>query len=210
MLAHCVVQWCHLHGGATHKVTFPSADEVQTGFGRLGGDCWWAFEQQADAVPDIVTVGKPFGNGMPLAAVICRREVAASFAKGPEYFNTFGGNPVCCAAGLAVLDTIEAAGLREHATRVGAYFKDRLAALAASPAGRLIGNVRGQGTAASGTIEAPLQPRTSLIQLHSKTFKAYSRPIQVPFISSAFRSQASLNILDRLLPLAFLSSAAFM
>lgn len=120
------------------------ADEVQTGFGRFG-NCWWAFQQQEGAVPDIVTVGKPFGNGMPLAAVVCRKEVAASFAQGPEYFNTFGGNPVSCAAGLAVLDAIESGGLRQHAQVVGEYLKAQLSQLQKTPAGRVIGDIRGQG-----------------------------------------------------------------
>lgn len=73
------------------------ADEVQTGLGRFG-EWWWGFEEQG-VVPDIVTMGKPMGNGMPLAAVVCTREIAEAFAAGPEYFNTFGGNPVCAAAG---------------------------------------------------------------------------------------------------------------
>ena len=74
------------------------ADEVQVGFGRFGTH-YWGFQQQGpDVVPDIVTMGKPFGNGMPLAAVVCTREIADSFNNGLEYFNTFGGNPVCAAA----------------------------------------------------------------------------------------------------------------
>eukprot|EP00854_Cymbomonas_tetramitiformis_P011938 gene11938-14100_t len=81
------------------------ADEVQTGFGRFGTH-YWGFQQQG-VVPDIVTMGKPFGNGMPLAAVVCSQAVAESFHNGLEYFNTFGGNPVCAAAGLAVLEVVE-------------------------------------------------------------------------------------------------------
>ena len=69
------------------------ADEVQVGFGRCG-EHFWGFEQQG-VVPDIVTMGKPFGNGMPLAAVVTTPEIGESFANGLEYFNTFGGNPVC-------------------------------------------------------------------------------------------------------------------
>src|SRR4029453_15018631 len=78
------------------------ADEVQTGLGR-GGSLFWGFETQG-VVPDIVTIGKPLGNGHPLAAVITTREIAASFDNGMEYFNSFGGNPVSCAGGLAVFD----------------------------------------------------------------------------------------------------------
>eukprot|EP00967_Tisochrysis_lutea_P078834 scaffold107498_cov33-Tisochrysis_lutea.AAC.2 len=119
------------------------ADEVQTGLGRCGSN-WWAFEQQK-VVPDIVTLGKPFGNGMPLAAVVATRSISEAFAMGPEYFNTFGGNPVCAAAGLAVLDTIEREGLRERAQIVGDFLMAALRTLAQERAGRLIGDVRGLG-----------------------------------------------------------------
>jgi 4-aminobutyrate aminotransferase-like enzyme len=80
------------------------ADEVQFGFGRTGTH-FWGFETQ-DVVPDIVTMGKPIGNGHPLAAVATTPEIAAPFKTGMEYFNTFGGNPVSCAVGLAVLDVL--------------------------------------------------------------------------------------------------------
>jgi len=117
------------------------ADEVQVGFGRFG-DHFWAFEQQG-VMPDIVTMGKPFGNGMPLAAVVTTREVSDAFNNGLEYFNTFGGNPVCCAAGLAVLDVIRDERLQEHAAQVGAHLQARLRALQESRP--LIGDVRGRG-----------------------------------------------------------------
>jgi 4-aminobutyrate aminotransferase-like enzyme len=120
------------------------ADEVQVGFGRLG-EHFWGFEQQG-VVPDVVTMGKPFGNGFPLAAVVCRAEIAASFHNGLEYFNTFGGNPVACAAGLAVLDILEREGLQWRAAAVGAHLRRRLQQLADDPsAGRLLGEVRGAG-----------------------------------------------------------------
>ena len=93
------------------------ADEVQVGFGRAGSS-FWAFEEHG-VVPDIVTMGKPIGNGHPLAAVVTTPEIADSFNNGMEYFNTFGGNPVSCRIGLAVLDVIEEEGLQEHARRVG-------------------------------------------------------------------------------------------
>ena len=86
------------------------ADEVQVGLGRAGSHLW-AFETQG-VVPDIVTMGKPIGNGHPLGAVVTTPEIAASFANGMEYFNTFGGNPVSCAIGLAVLDVIRGEGLQ--------------------------------------------------------------------------------------------------
>ena len=117
------------------------ADEVQTGFGRDGA-YMWAFEHQ-DVVPDIVTMGKPIGNGHPMAAVVTTPEIARAFANGMEYFNSFGGNPVSCAVGMAVLDVIEEEGLKAHAHDVGAYFMAGLQSLATRHA--LIGDVRGRG-----------------------------------------------------------------
>jgi hypothetical protein len=117
------------------------ADEVQVGFGRVGTD-FWAFETQG-VVPDIVTMGKPIGNGHPLGAVVTTPEIAASFANGMEYFNTFGGNPVSCHAGLAVLDVLETEGLQERARETGVELLDSLRALMDRHA--LIGDVRGRG-----------------------------------------------------------------
>ena len=117
------------------------ADEVQTGFGRMGTH-FWAFEPQG-VVPDIVTMGKPMGNGHPLGAVVTTPEIAASFANGMEYFNTFGGNPASCAVGLAVLDVLEDEGLQEHARVVGAHLADGLRGL--MDRHELIGDVRGRG-----------------------------------------------------------------
>ncbi len=118
------------------------ADEIQVGFGRVGSH-FWGFQTQ-DVVPDIVTMGKPMGNGYPVAAVVTTREIAASFdKKGMEYYNTFGGTQVSCAVGLAVLDVIEEQGLQRHARETGAYLKDRLQGLSEKHA--LIGDVRGEG-----------------------------------------------------------------
>jgi 4-aminobutyrate aminotransferase-like enzyme/Ser/Thr protein kinase RdoA (MazF antagonist) len=117
------------------------ADEVQTGFGRAGSH-FWMFQTQ-DAVPDIVTLGKPIGNGHPMGAVITTPEIAASFANGMEYFNTFGGNPVSCAVGLAVLDVIRDEGLQENARETGEYLLTGLQDLSARHLA--IGDVRGQG-----------------------------------------------------------------
>jgi 4-aminobutyrate aminotransferase-like enzyme len=100
------------------------ADEVQTGLGRIGSHMW-AFEAEG-ITPDIVTIGKPFGNGHPLAAVVCTEEIAQAFHNGMEYFNTFGGNPVSCAIGLGVLDEIEEKGLQLHAFDLGQYIKEEL------------------------------------------------------------------------------------
>jgi 4-aminobutyrate aminotransferase-like enzyme/Ser/Thr protein kinase RdoA (MazF antagonist) len=117
------------------------ADEVQTGFGRAGTH-FWVFETQ-DVVPDIVSLGKPIGNGQPLGAVVTTPEIAASFANGMEYFNTFGGNPVSCAAGLAVLDVIRDEELQQNALEVGEYLKEGLRQLRDEHT--LIGDVRGLG-----------------------------------------------------------------
>jgi 4-aminobutyrate aminotransferase-like enzyme len=117
------------------------ADEVQVGFGRLGTH-FWGFETQG-VVPDIVVLGKPIGNAFPLAAVVTTPEIAASFANGMEFFCTFGGNPVACAAGLAVLDALEAEHLQERALRVGSHWIDALRKLQENHA--LLGDVRGSG-----------------------------------------------------------------
>jgi 4-aminobutyrate aminotransferase-like enzyme/Ser/Thr protein kinase RdoA (MazF antagonist) len=117
------------------------ADEVQVGFGRLGTH-FWGFETQA-VVPDIVVLGKPIGNAFPLAAVVTTPEIAASFNNGMEFFSTFGGNPVACAAGLAVLDVLAEEHLQENALRVGSYLIARLKSLEEKRA--LIGDLRGSG-----------------------------------------------------------------
>ncbi len=117
------------------------ADEVQVGFGRVGTH-WWGFDVQG-AAPDIVTLGKPIGNGHPLGAVVTTRAIADAFDNGMEYFNTFGGNPVSCAIGLAVLDVIEDEGLMENARVAGERFQAGLRELAASHP--IIGDVRGLG-----------------------------------------------------------------
>jgi len=116
-------------------------DEVQVGFGRVGSH-FWGFETQG-VVPDIVTMGKPIGNGHPLGAVVTTPAIAESFANGMEYFNTFGGNPVSCAIGLAVLDVIEEEGLQQHAGRVGSHLLEGFRSLMGRhPA---VGDVRGRG-----------------------------------------------------------------
>lgn len=117
------------------------ADEVQPGFGRTG-EHFWGFEKDA-VVPDIVTMGKPIGNGHPLAATVTRKDLAQKFAEQTDYFNTFGGNPVSAAAGIAVLDIIEREQLQKNALEVGNYLKDGLRTLAAEYP--LIGDVRGTG-----------------------------------------------------------------
>jgi 4-aminobutyrate aminotransferase-like enzyme/Ser/Thr protein kinase RdoA (MazF antagonist) len=117
------------------------SDEVQVGFGRVGSHMW-AFETQG-VVPDIVTLGKPIGNGHPIGAVITTPEIAASFDNGMEYFNTFGGNPVSCATGLAVLDVLESEDLMHHAEVVGSRLLEGLKALQSRF--EILGDVRGRG-----------------------------------------------------------------
>jgi 4-aminobutyrate aminotransferase-like enzyme len=119
----------------------PIADEVQVGFGRLGDDMW-GFGSQG-ALPDIVTMGKPIGNGHPLGAVVTTRAIADAFANGMEYFNTFGGNPVSAAIGLAVLDVIAEEGLQEHARVTGEHLLAGLRGL--QDRHDPIGDVRGKG-----------------------------------------------------------------
>ncbi len=97
------------------------ADEVQVGFGRIG-EHFWGFELDG-VVPDIVTLGKPIGNGHPLGAVVTTPEIADSFLTGMEYFNTFGGNPVSAEIGLAVLDVIADERLQERALEMGARLR---------------------------------------------------------------------------------------
>lgn len=117
------------------------SDEVQTGCGRMG-KTFWGF-QLFGVVPDIVTIGKPLGNGHPLAAVACTQEVAEKFANGMEYFNTFGGNPVSCAIGTEVLKIVIRDKLQENALNIGEFLKDELRKLAIEFP--IIGDVRGQG-----------------------------------------------------------------
>ena len=116
------------------------ADEVQVGFGRVGTH-FWGFETQG-VVPDVVTLGKPIGNGFPLGAVITTPAIADAFHNGMEYFNTFGGSPVACAVGLAVLDVMRDEGLQERALRVGGALKAGLETLRRFP---VVGDVRGLG-----------------------------------------------------------------
>ena len=117
------------------------ADEVQSGFAR-SGDHLWGFEAH-DVVPDIVTLGKPIGNGLSMAAVVTTPEIVASLMQETDFFSTTGGNPVSCAAGLAVLDVLEQEGLQERAARVGSLLRSQIETLAEQHP--LIGDVRGAG-----------------------------------------------------------------
>jgi len=136
---------------------------VQVGFGRLGTH-FWGFEQHG-VVPDIGTMGKPMGNGHPLAAVVTTRAVAEAFDTGMRYFNTFGGNPFSCDIGLAVLDEVERGGLQQRAAHIRRVFLERLRGLADRHP--LIGDVRGSGLylgvelVRDRTTKSPRRPRRS-------------------------------------------------
>jgi 4-aminobutyrate aminotransferase-like enzyme len=117
------------------------ADEVQAGHGRSGNHLW-SF-QPSGIEPDMVVMGKPMGNGFPVAALVARSEVLAAVPEETELFSTFGGNPVACAAALAVLAVIEEEGLTGHAAAMGGYLREGLLALQARHP--LIGDVRGEG-----------------------------------------------------------------
>ncbi|XP_031207257.1 5-phosphohydroxy-L-lysine phospho-lyase isoform X2 [Mastomys coucha] len=120
------------------------ADEIQVGFGRVGKH-FWAFQLEGkDFVPDIVTMGKSIGNGHPVACMATTQAVSRAFeATGVEYFNTFGGNPVSCAVGLAVLDVLKTEQLQAHATNVGSFLMEHLSQQKAKHP--IIGDVRGTG-----------------------------------------------------------------
>jgi len=113
-------------------------DEVQAGFCRSGR--WWGYEV-GGFVPDIATMGKPMGNGLPLAGVVARADLVGAFRKASGYFNTFASSPLQAAAGTAVLDVIESEDLRPRVAEVGAYLRDRLAKIECEA----MGDVRGHG-----------------------------------------------------------------
>ena len=127
------------------------ADEVQPGFGRTGA-AMWGFQRHG-IVPDLAVMGKPMGNGMPIAGVAARPEILAEFGSRIRYFNTFGGNSVCVAAAAAVLDVIETEGLRQNALAVGDYLRDTLQAIARDTP--RISAVRGAGLYAAADFTDP-------------------------------------------------------
>jgi 4-aminobutyrate aminotransferase-like enzyme len=130
------------------------ADEVQAGFGRTGTHLWGY--QRHGIAPDIVTMGKPMGNGLPIAGLVARPDLIDQFARQSRYFNTFGGNPVCIAAATAVLDILQAEDLPGNARATGAYLKDAATRLAAvSP---VLGDVRGAGLYLGIDVIAPGTP----------------------------------------------------
>jgi 4-aminobutyrate aminotransferase-like enzyme len=143
------------------------ADEVQPGFGRTGA-ALWGFQRHG-IVPEIVTMGKPMGNGFPMGGLALRPDCLNAFTEREKYFNTFGGNPVAAAAGLAVLDVIHDEGLIENARTVGDHFRKELSKLASRH--EAVGDVRGTGLfiglelVADQQTKAPAPARaTSLIE----------------------------------------------
>jgi len=116
------------------------ADEVQSGFGRTGD--WWG-HSASGVVPDILTLGKPMGGGHPISAVVAKGSLLDNYRQQEMYFNTFGGNPVSCAVGQAVVEVIDAEGLVENAKDVGAYVLDRFTDLQSKH--EIVGDVRGRG-----------------------------------------------------------------
>jgi len=137
------------------------ADEVQPGFGRTGIH-FWGFESDG-LVPDVVTMGKPMGNGHPIAAMVTSRALVESFSKSVGYFNTFGGNPVSCAAALAVLDVLEEENLQANAAQQGRHIVAGLKKLAEQH--EIIGDIRGNGLFIAVelvTDRADLTPATKL------------------------------------------------
>jgi 4-aminobutyrate aminotransferase-like enzyme len=133
-------------------------DEVQAGFGRTG-DAMWGHELSG-VVPDIVTLGKPMGNGHPLAGVVAANGLVSDFQAASTYFNTFGGNPVSAAAGMAVLDVLENEQLQRNAQAVGGYVREGLEKLAARH--DVVGGVRGRGLFFGIDIEEDGRPAPDL------------------------------------------------
>jgi 4-aminobutyrate aminotransferase-like enzyme len=132
------------------------ADEVQPGFGRTG-EALWGFLRHG-VTPDLATLGKPMGNGHPIAGLVARPQVLEAFGRTCRYFNTFGGNPVACAAGMAVLDVIADEGLQANAADVGAYLKAGMEALAADHP--ILDEVRGAGLFLGVELRADGRPAT--------------------------------------------------
>jgi alanine-glyoxylate transaminase/(R)-3-amino-2-methylpropionate-pyruvate transaminase len=117
------------------------SDEVQTGFGRTG-DAFWGFESVGGVIPDIITMAKGIGNGIPLAGVVVKREVAQKMAQ-KLHFNTYGGNPVSMAQGLATLEVILSENIQQRAKDIGAHLTRGLRALQSKHP--ILGDVRGRG-----------------------------------------------------------------
>lgn len=146
-------------------------DEVQAGFGRFGAAMWG--HQRLAAVPDIVTLGKPMGNGYPLAGVVARPDLVARFTTDHMYFNTFAGGPVAAAAGSAVLGVLADEGLLENARRVGRYLVEGLRRLQSRYA--LLGDIRGEGLMIAAELVHDREQRTPAPELARRVINEMAR-----------------------------------
>lgn len=184
------------------------ADEVQPGFGRTGSHIWGF--QRHGVIPDMVSMGKPMGNGYPLAGLVLRPDIIAEFGAKARYFNTFGGNAVAAAVGLAVLDVIRDEGLQQNAAKVGAAFVEGLRALATRH--DTLGETRAAGLFIGQTILTDGQPdpartarlvnalRENRILISSTGPRGDSLKIRPPLPFSTGNVDQVLTTLDRLLP----------
>ena len=184
------------------------ADEVQPGFGRTGSQ-FWGF-QRHDVIPDMVSMGKPMGNGYPLAGLVLKPETIAEFGQKARYFNTFGGNAVAAAVGLAVLDVIRDEALQQNAATVGTAFADGLRALARRH--ESLGETRAAGLFLGQTILTDGQPdpartarlvnalRDNRIPISSTGPKGDSLKLRPPLPFGLGNVDQVLSTLDRLLP----------
>ena len=143
-------------------------DEVQSGFGRIGTH-FWAYQKQG-VTPDIVVLGKPMANGHPVGAVVTGSDTMAAFRTRFRYFNTFGGNPVSCAAAMAVLDELEEKDLMLNAKKVGDYALQRLADLQSQH--EVIGDVRGSGLVFGAELVADSETKTPAVELTDRVINA--------------------------------------
>jgi 4-aminobutyrate aminotransferase-like enzyme len=154
------------------------ADEVQVGHGRSGSHLW-GFHAYG-VTPDIVTLGKPMGNGHPVAAVVTRADIVDRFARTTEWFSTFGGNPVACEAGLTVLDVIETENLIDRAAKRSAELVAAFGALAErhEPIGdvRAVGLLIGVDSRSTSFTRTTLRPCTSMICWSRRSRLRSSRP----------------------------------
>jgi 4-aminobutyrate aminotransferase-like enzyme len=169
------------------------ADEVQPGFGRTG--VMWGFSRHG-VVPDIVTMGKPMGNGHPVAGLATRPDILARFGSSIRYFNTFGGNPVAAAAGLAVLEVLRDEGLLANAASVGSFLRAGLLDLATRH--ELIGDVRGAGLSVGVEL---VTDRTTLAPATAQTARLFNALRERRILISA--SGLYANILKIRPPLCF-------
>jgi len=187
------------------------ADEVQPGFGRVGSH-FWGYEA-GGITPDIVTLGKPMGNGHPLSAVVTRRELVDTFSGYGRYFNTFGGNPVSCAAGLAVLDVIDSENLQQNALEVGQHLVDGLWKLANDH--ECVGDVRGTGFFLAVELVTDRDGRTPATELTTRVVNdlrnrgvltgaigpdANILKLRCPMVLSRANADFALSVLDEVLP----------